>query len=340
MKMFVPNTRLPVITLVLLLLPSLALAGGIKKWVDSDGVTHYGTSIPPEYLNKEHTELNSRGIAVKRVKRARTAEEIAREKELKQLRIEQDKAIAEQRAKDRILLNMFRNEEDLEMVREGKIAQVDSQIKLKQAYVERLKKRLAQWQAAAAKRERQGKKPTEKQLENLQNIQQLLENSYADIVEKQASKRRISTRYTREMDRFRQLKSGFRASSTRDIEAPREEPSIIPVAGAYVCEDHAQCNRVWGPAKAWTKAHSGTPIEVIGDRILVTKVPRKPDEISLTLSRLKHGNVERLFLDIVCQKSVAGGKLCESKPVQALRDQFVAAMQTAAQETPVTLSNK
>ena len=322
--------RLTAVLLAVTLLPAATMAGGIKKWVDADGITHYGTSIPPEYVNREHTELNSRGIEVKRVERARTPEEIAREKELERLRKLQQQAVAEQRAKDRILLNLYRNEDDLKMVREGKIAQIDSQIKLKKLHVERLKTRLAKWQAAAAARERKGRKPTPKQLENLDNLQKQLENAYADIVEKEAAKRRIAARYDHELKRFRQLKSGFRANSTRDIEAPRAEPRIIPVAGAYACRGERECDRLWGPAKAWTMEHSGTPVEVIGDRILVCRAPKKPGEVSLTLSRLKRTGVERLFLDINCPKTVAGRKLCQSEEVQSLRGQFVKAMEEAA----------
>jgi hypothetical protein len=334
--------RIILSTLLIALPPCLAAAqtGAIKKWVDADGVTHYGTSIPSEYLNKEHTELNQRGIEVKHVQRARTPEEIEREKELERLRKAQQQAIADQRAKDRILLNMFRTEDDLVMVRDGKLAQVNAQLKLKQSYVERLRKRLSNWQAAAAARERQGKKPTAKQLENLQTIQQQLENTYSNIVEKEAAKRRITNRYTYELSRFRQLKSGFRASSTEDIEAPRETPRVIPVAGAFVCQDKAQCDHLWGYAKKWTKENSGTPIEVIGERILVTKVPSTPEEISLTVSRLSREGVERLFLDINCHKSVSGKELCATAPVQALRDKFVHAMEAASSGLPAALPNK
>ena len=334
-----PTRQLLVLLAVTLLSMDIA-AAGIKKWVDADGITHYGTSIPPEYVNQGHTELNSRGIAVKQIGRARTPEEIAREKELERLRKLQDQAVAEQRTKDRILLNMYRNEDDLEMVRNGKVAQIDSQIKLKQLHIERLKAHLAKWQGAAAARERQGKKPTPKQLENLDSLQKLLEVAYSDIVEKEASKRRIIARYGRELRRFQQLKSGFRANTTQDIEEPHTEPRVVQVAGAFACRDQAECDRLWPRAKRWTKYHSGTPVEVIGDRILVTRIPKQADEVSLTLSRLKRGNVERLFLDVNCQKTLAGRDLCASKPVQALRDQFVDAMRLAAENRGTALSGK
>jgi len=324
------SRTLLLLTLAIAVVPANVAAAAIKKWVDANGVTHYGTTIPPEYIDKPHRELDRRGFTVREVERAKSDEEIERERELERLRQAQQKAIAEQRAKDRILLNMFRSEDDLTMSRDGKLEQVNAQIRLKKAHVERLKGRLANWQAAAAERERQGKKPTAKQLENLQELEQQLENSYVSIVEKEANKNRIKNQYAYDLQRFQQLKSGFRASSADDLQAPREERRIIEVAGAFVCANEVECDRLWQGAKTWTEQHSGTPVEVVGERILVTKAPQERDKISLTVSRLLRDGVERLFLDINCHKSVAGKELCETEKVQGLRDLFVSDMRAQA----------
>lgn len=316
--------------LLVCLIGSNAFAGKIVKWVDEHGITHYGTAIPPEYAQKGHEELNERGIKIKHVDRAPTPEEIARQKELEALRREQERIVAEQRARDQVLLNMFRNEDDLIMVRDGKLAQIDGQIRIKRARVEQLKKRLGQWQSVAAARERKGQKPTAKQLEHLRNIQSQLESAYASIVEKQADKKRIAAKYAYQLDRFRQLKRGFRASSTADISEAPKQPKIIDVDGAFVCRSTAQCNRLWPQAKDWARSHATTPVEVIGERILVTKPARKPTDISLAVSRLQRNGVERLFLDISCQPTVAGRDFCNTEPVKALRRQFVKAMRDQA----------
>lgn len=322
------KTLFPLTTLTLLAClacPSV-WAGKIVKWVDDQGVTHYGTTIPPEYAQKGHEELNERGIKIKHVDRAPTPEEIARKQELEALRREQERIVAEQRARDQVLLNMFRNEDDLIMVRDGKLAQIDGQIRIKKARVEQLKQRLSKWQAAAAARERKGQKPTPKQLENLANIQSQLENTYAGIVEKKADKKRITAKYAYELQRFRQLKRGFRASTAADISEAPKQSKIIEVEGAFICRDGDECNRLWPLAKDWTRQHATTPVEVIGERILVTKPAKKPQDISLTVSRLAKDGVERLFLDISCQPSVTGRDFCNTEPVQALRRQFVEAM--------------
>jgi len=299
----------------------------IKKWVDEDGVTHYGTSIPPQYVNRAHEELNERGFSVKRVERAKTPEEIARERELEALRREQQRIIEEQRARDRILLNLYRTEDDLILVRDGKLAQIDAQIRLKKARIEQLRRQLSKWQAQAAARERKGLKPTAKQQENLRNIQQQMENTYAGIVEREADKKRITTQYQRELDRFRQLKQGFRANSPGDVEPARKQSQIIPVDGAVICRDSSQCDHLWPLAKEWARQHATTPIEVVGERILVTRAARKPTDISLTVSRLKRSGMERIFLDLSCMNSVSGREFCQRASVRDLPRQFVEAMQ-------------
>ena len=56
-----------------------------------------------------------------------TEAEIERDKALQALRAEQQKLLAEQQARDRILLNLYRNEDDLVMARDGKVAIEDLQ---------------------------------------------------------------------------------------------------------------------------------------------------------------------------------------------------------------------
>ncbi|MGB5202334.1 MAG: DUF4124 domain-containing protein, partial [Sedimenticolaceae bacterium] len=166
-----------------------ASAGNIKKWVDENGVTHYGTAVPPQYKDKAHTELNQRGIAIKRYERAKTDEEIQREKALEALRAEQRKLLLEQQERDRILLSLYRNEDDLVMARDGKITQLDAQIKLKHGDIRRLKNRLSEFQADAAATERSGKQISERQKANLESTQRSIEKSYAMILAKEDEKR-------------------------------------------------------------------------------------------------------------------------------------------------------
>ena len=51
--------------LILGLTFSLPVSAKLYKWVDDDGVTHYGEVVPPEYANKDKVELDKNGRVVK-----------------------------------------------------------------------------------------------------------------------------------------------------------------------------------------------------------------------------------------------------------------------------------
>ena len=59
------------------------------KWVDDEGEVHYGDSVPPEFSDKERRKINEQGRTVKVFEAAKTPEEIAEEKRLEALRLEQ-----------------------------------------------------------------------------------------------------------------------------------------------------------------------------------------------------------------------------------------------------------
>jgi hypothetical protein len=307
------------ILLSLLVLPALSAHAAFKKWVDEDGVVHYGNSIPPEYAQKGHTEINERGIEIGTVDRAKTAEEVAREAELKRLRAEQLRLEQEQRARDRVLLKLFRSEEDLIMVRDGKLQQVEAQVNLKHKQLERLKERLSKLQAQAANTERQGRKLSKKQQQNLDTTKAQIESGYNYILDKEADKQRITNHYDRDLERFRQLQRT--QAGLIELEAP-QGPTAIQVPGAFVCEDAAHCARLWPHAKEYAVAHANTKVELDGKRIFMTQRARDPEEINVTLSRLSKRGIERLFLDVQCQNTLDGRKLCAQEQVRAIQINF------------------
>ena len=314
-------------TIGLLLLTIQAVhAGSIKKWVDENGVTHYGTAIPPQYKDKAHSELNQRGIEVKRHDRSRTKEEIQRDKELAALRAEQQKLLEEQQARDRILLNLYRNEDDLIMARDGKLTQLDGQIRLIHNEIRRIKDRLSNFQAKAAAAERAGRQLSEKQHANLQSTRRSIERSYAAILSKEDEKIVTIERYDIDLNRFRKLRqSGARAANT-DVITSSEFPDLVDTA--VRCRDLAECDRLWVSAQAYAKRHATTPIDLTAERILVTAPPKEEKDLSITVSRLtdkKYGG-ERIFMDLQCVRFTGGQEFCRGPEVATIRENFKKAL--------------
>jgi hypothetical protein len=94
-----------------------------NKWVDKDGVVHYGDTVPPEYSEQAHQELNRQGVAVRDYPRqlspseAEAAHKIAGEE-------------ARRRQRDSYLLTNYTKVGDIEQLRDERIALIDGQMEL------------------------------------------------------------------------------------------------------------------------------------------------------------------------------------------------------------------
>ncbi len=69
---------------VLLLLATTSFSAGtppsgrkLYKWVDEQGVTHFGDHIPPEYAAQEQHVINSQGVETERIEAQRSPEQMA-----------------------------------------------------------------------------------------------------------------------------------------------------------------------------------------------------------------------------------------------------------------------
>jgi len=125
------------------------------KWVDENGQMHFGDKIPPEYLVKEHDELNEQGVRVKHREAAKTAEERAEEKRLEKEREKAALIEKKKRQRDRVLLDTYTTERDLVVARDSRLDAVGSQIQLAETIIsdsnkkiESMEKRVTQIKAS------------------------------------------------------------------------------------------------------------------------------------------------------------------------------------------------
>jgi hypothetical protein len=93
------------------------------KWKDKDGVVHYGDTVPPEYAEQAHQELNSQGVAVRDFPRQLSPAEAAAAQ-----KTASEAAKREQR--DAYLLANYTRVSDLEDLRDERIALIDGQMEL------------------------------------------------------------------------------------------------------------------------------------------------------------------------------------------------------------------
>jgi hypothetical protein len=117
--------------------------GGIAyRWVDEQGVVHYGDNIPPQYAQQDRAVLNRDGLEVGHLEAAKSPEQAAAEA--------QTKADAlKQRQHDSFLVSTYTSVADIEALRDVRLDQLRGQRAAADAYVESLRSRLGALQARA-----------------------------------------------------------------------------------------------------------------------------------------------------------------------------------------------
>lgn len=135
---------------VVALLPALCLADTNQqrsyRWVDENGLVHYGDKIPADAAELEKQVVNEVGVTVDVVRGKKTDEEIAEER--RQLELEQEREL--KRRADAALLATYLSVEEIIMHRDRRVELFQAQARVTELYLRNLKRRLESLQALAA----------------------------------------------------------------------------------------------------------------------------------------------------------------------------------------------
>jgi hypothetical protein len=205
-------------TLLWLLLACLPLqlsAGALYKWVDEDGQVRYSDRVPPEQKNKQHQQLNSQGVVLSTSKApepVKTEEELAAEAEAKLKQEAKDKAEAlvreEQQKKDQVLLMTFSSEKEMEIVRDNRLAVLDSVITLIAKSITKTEEQLQVVQTSAEQNfTSKGEEIPGGLAQKIEHFQRKIENRTAQMERKKIERARLDEQYAFDLARFRLLQS-------------------------------------------------------------------------------------------------------------------------------------
>ncbi len=112
------------------------------KWVDEQGITHYGDRIPPEYASQAHDVVNAQGIEVQRLEAQKTPEQSALEDQLK---LEE----AQRASRDKNLLNTYVSVQEIERLRDQRVTLLSDQIRVTTQFLEILDGKLKRLRTAS-----------------------------------------------------------------------------------------------------------------------------------------------------------------------------------------------
>ncbi|MBV8342615.1 MAG: DUF4124 domain-containing protein [Gammaproteobacteria bacterium] len=119
-----------------------AKKGVAYRWVDEQGVVHYGDNVPPQYANQERTVINGEGVAVGRIDAQKSPEQLAADQRA-------TAALMKQRQHDAFLISTYTSVQDIEALRDLRLDQLKGMRASAEQYVEGLRGRLATLQATA-----------------------------------------------------------------------------------------------------------------------------------------------------------------------------------------------
>ncbi len=139
------------ILICLLLLPLAADAQhrerNTYRWVDDEGVTHYGDSIPPEYADQPKAVLNEQGVAVEQLEGKKTEAQLAAEARKRELEVQKEL----QRRADQTLLSTYVTVEEILMHRDRRVELFQAQARVTELYLRNLTRRLDQLKQEAGR---------------------------------------------------------------------------------------------------------------------------------------------------------------------------------------------
>ena len=182
-------------------------AATIKCWTNNEGVKECGTTVPPEYAQQEHKEINKQGIVVNVQERAKTDAEIAEAKRQEELAEQERKQKEFEQRKDQILLSTFSNVEDIESAMDDKIFAIEASISLAEKRKDKIEADLNGRIKAAADEERKGNTPNEALLKDIESLKRQASENEDYIAEQRGQIEEARAAYTADVERFKKLKS-------------------------------------------------------------------------------------------------------------------------------------
>lgn len=307
---------------ILLTAGSMDLNARTYRWTDEAGNVHYSDRLPAEHIRGARSHLDDQGIETKRIEAAKTKEELAREAELAKLRAAEKRLIEEQREKDSVLVRTFRNEDDILMARDGKLASIDTSIQIDRSNIYRLKLKLAGMQKNAADIERQGQKVSANYLKEIESTRKTLKDAHANIIRKEQHKELIREKHRADLQRFRELKHLRKPEDSIEDSDKAKRATLLETV--VICNADAECDALWAKAESYVRQHATTRLQLLADSIIMTAAPLKDNDITIAVSRIVEPDVPgaRLFLDLQCKESPRGKDFCLTPEVDRIRTGF------------------
>lgn len=202
--------RILVSIALLCVLPSLGFAQSNQrayKWVDENGVVHYGDRVPIDAAELEKQIVNDAGVTVDVLRGKKTPEEIAAEQ--RQLELEQQQEL--KRRADAALLATYLSINEIEMHRDRRVELFQAQARVTELYLRNLKGRLDSLQTMAQKFRPYSTDPDAEMIDpglsaDINETKQTIARHENNLLRFRNDEQEMAARFNGDIDRFKELK--------------------------------------------------------------------------------------------------------------------------------------
>ncbi len=185
----------------------------LYRWVDENGIVHFGDRIPPEFADRDRAVLNAHGVPIDREEGRITDAERAALEQVRAAEAAARAARVEIARRDRMLLETYLSTADIERLRDSRLEMLESRVTVTALYLADLNDRLARLRADATRykphsdRENAPHMPVELTREiarteaSIASYEQTLERTRKEQAE-------LKSQFDSDIERFKQLKGG------------------------------------------------------------------------------------------------------------------------------------
>jgi hypothetical protein len=179
----------------------------LYRWVDEEGVVHYGDSIPARYAELERQVVNEHGITVDVLQAKKTEEELAEEARLEELRAEAEL----QRRRDQALLATYLTIDEIEMHRDRRVELFQAQARVTELYLRNLQRRMDSLRQEASKFRPYSDDPEAPMIDpdladDMQQTKETIARHEENLRKFETDEQSIVARFEGDIDRFKKLK--------------------------------------------------------------------------------------------------------------------------------------
>lgn len=177
------------------------------KWRDEAGNLHFSDNMPPEATRLGYELVNQQGVVVRRVERAKTAEELAQAKAAAEKIAEEKRKADETSRLDAQMLAAYPTEEDLRKSIQAQIDLITQNIQATEVGIASQEKSLAERLVHAAEQERNGKQVPASVQKQINALRQGLNDQKAFLERRTADRTAMEKQLVTDTEHYRQLKA-------------------------------------------------------------------------------------------------------------------------------------